>query len=82
MGKIFGIVLIVACVWVGLEIYNKGMHGAFGGALASFSNAPPEQHEAPLAKRLENRGNEIRDRQLDRIESQLGDPSVGLQDPN
>jgi len=35
MAKIFGILLIVAGIWVGLEVMNHGMDGAFGGLFAS-----------------------------------------------
>ncbi len=36
MAKIFGVLLIVLGVWIGMEIYTKGMHDAFGGAFARF----------------------------------------------
>ena len=36
MGKIFGILLVVVGIWLGLEVYQNGMQGAFGGALASL----------------------------------------------
>ncbi len=34
MGKIFGILLMVVGIWVGLEIYQKGTQEALGGHLA------------------------------------------------
>ena len=34
MGRIFGIVVIVLAIWVGLEIYQNGTGGAFGGLFA------------------------------------------------
>ncbi len=34
MGKIFGILLMVVGIWVGLEIYQKGAQEALGGHLA------------------------------------------------
>jgi len=37
MAKVFGVLLIVLGVWLGLEIYTKGMHDAFGGAFARFA---------------------------------------------
>ena len=37
MAKIFGVLLIVLGVWLGMEIYTKGMDHAFGGALARWS---------------------------------------------
>jgi hypothetical protein len=39
MGKAFGILLIAAMVWVGLELYLKGPGGAFGGAFSSYLGA-------------------------------------------
>jgi len=40
MGKVVGLLVTLVCLWAGLEVYNEGVHGAFGGALASFSDAP------------------------------------------
>ena len=37
MAKIFGVLLIVLGVWVGMEIYTKGTDGAFGGIFAGWS---------------------------------------------
>ncbi len=34
MGKIFGILLTVVGIWIGLEVYLKGTEGALGGHLA------------------------------------------------
>ena len=31
MGKLVGIVLAVLGIWVGLEVYQNGVDGAFGG---------------------------------------------------
>jgi hypothetical protein len=39
MGKVFGLLLIVALVWVGLEFYTEGPSRAFGGVFASFAPA-------------------------------------------
>ena len=35
MGKAIGLLLTVAGIWVGLEIYQNGIAGAFGGNLTS-----------------------------------------------
>ena len=43
MAKIFGMLLVVVGIWLGLEVYQNGMQGAFGGALASFGDAADEQ---------------------------------------
>ncbi|MDJ0850304.1 MAG: hypothetical protein QNK04_18180 [Myxococcota bacterium] len=34
MGKFIGLLLTIVCIWAGLEVYNNGVHGAFGGRLA------------------------------------------------
>lgn len=34
MGKIIGLLLTLGCLWAGLEVYNNGVQGAFGGRLA------------------------------------------------
>lgn len=39
MGKFIGLLLTLVCIWAGLEVYNEGLHGAFGGALASLGDA-------------------------------------------
>jgi hypothetical protein len=82
MGKIFGIVFIVAGLWIGMTIYTEGTDRAFGGIFASSSSSSPGDSEAassPL-ERIEQRGAEARNAQLERIESQLDDSSVGLND--
>ena len=61
MGKLFGLFLIVLGVWVGIEIYDKGMDGAFGGVFAWVSAPLPandsagaarEAHSASTAQRI------------------------------
>ena len=46
MAKVFGILLIVLAIWVGLEVMNHGSAGAFGGLFAKTglvqSEAAPE----------------------------------------
>ena len=43
MGKIFGILLVVVGIWLGLEVYVNGMQGALGGALAGLDGSAAEQ---------------------------------------
>lgn len=43
MAKIFGILLVVVGLWLGLEVYQNGIQGAFGGALASLDGSADEQ---------------------------------------
>lgn len=38
MGKFVGLLLTVVCIWAALEVYNEGVNGAFGGALARFGD--------------------------------------------
>jgi hypothetical protein len=45
MGRIFAIALIVLAIWTGVEVYTKGVGGAFGGLLSSFD--PPRDRSAP-----------------------------------
>lgn len=78
MGKVFGVLVIVVGIWVGLEIYTEGVRGAFGGALASLApeaaeeGAPAEPHRwageraRDSVLRAHEKGAERRSRQLDR----------------
>jgi hypothetical protein len=43
MGKMFGILMIVVALWVGLEVYQNGTDGAFGGALAGLTGSSEER---------------------------------------
>ena len=45
MAKAIGILLMVVAIWVAGEVFTKGTHGAFGGALSRFSSAPPPTEE-------------------------------------
>ena len=49
MGKIFGILLTVVGIWVGLEVYQKGADHAFGGLFAgeSSQSAPQDRRSIP-----------------------------------
>ena len=39
MGKIFGIGVMVLCLWIGSEIFTKGAANAFGGVLTRIGLA-------------------------------------------
>lgn len=44
--RLFGLLLILLCVWTGVEIYTNGTAGAFGGLFSRFSedlNAPAQR---------------------------------------
>ncbi len=40
MGRLFAIIMIVSAIWLGAEVYTKGVDGAFGGFFASAFEAP------------------------------------------
>ncbi len=75
MGKTFGILMIVGLVWVGLEVYTEGTHGAFGGIFASFIGAEAPSEEETLstprrAGRAMQRAHEERGERFDRVYDQ------------
>lgn len=78
MAKMFGILMIVALIWVGLTIYTEGTDRAFGGFFARFSQESVRDAagraipRSPL-ERLRAAGEGARDRQMSRIERQLLD---------
>jgi hypothetical protein len=43
MPKIVGILLAVMAIWLGLEVYQNGIQGAFGGALARLDGSGDQQ---------------------------------------
>jgi hypothetical protein len=49
MQKAFGILCIVVGIWVGLEVYQRGVAGAFDGAFVRFglAQAPAAAHDEP-----------------------------------
>ncbi|HBZ70890.1 MAG TPA: hypothetical protein DEP35_14590 [Deltaproteobacteria bacterium] len=56
MQKIFGILLIVLAIWVAIEVFTKGMDGAFGGLLADHSSPRANvQAEGGLPSRARDR---------------------------
>ena len=75
MQKLFGIVVIVLGAWLGMEVYTKGTHEALGGIFARFSDAPaPGVGRQSSLEHIEQSGLDARERQLGRIEDQLGSP--------
>ena len=81
MGKVFGILMIVLGVWVGIEIYTKGSDQAFGGALAWLggeSSTEPADTRSPMQRF----GDRVRtDMQTGAARtSGSGNPEAGLDD--
>ena len=80
MQKLIGIMLVVAIVWIGVTIYTEGIDQAFGGTFSRFSSTSGTPQRASTLKRIQRSGSKARDQQLERIERQLGEGSVGLSD--
>jgi hypothetical protein len=53
MGKVFGILLIVVAIWVGLTIFNEGTDAAFGGLFAGSGKELASGSGRPLPRRVE-----------------------------
>lgn len=53
MSKIFGVLLIVVAIWVGLTIFNEGTDAAFGGLFASSGKEAANAGGRPLPRRVE-----------------------------
>ncbi len=71
MGRIFGILFIVLAIWTGLEIYNEGTSGAFGGALVRLGLAEESDLEdTPISGRAARRLNELYEESGDRVDRQ------------
>jgi len=49
MGKVFGILTLVAALWIVAELTTKGMQGAFGGALAGASGSEVAAQPRPTS---------------------------------
>ena len=78
MGKLFGIILLVAGVWIGLEIFTKGMDGAFGGVFASGETTSAEAavdtvEPLPVYKRVGIQVGEDIERGFDRTDQALSE---------
>jgi hypothetical protein len=76
--KLIAFVFLVACVWIGLEVYTKGADEALGDLRAKAQGVSDRQ--ASTMQRVQRSASAARDQQLDRVERQLGDGSVGLRE--
>jgi hypothetical protein len=50
MGRIFGLVLFLAAIYVGMTVYTEGIENAFGGAFAPLESV--DGREEPFATHL------------------------------
>jgi hypothetical protein len=48
MSKVFGILLIVGMIWIGLELFLEGPSHAFGGAFAEYLAPDADPNEEAL----------------------------------
>ena len=71
MGKVFGILLMVFAIWVGLTLYTEGTDRAFGGLLSHIAPASAAGPAQPPLERIRERAEAARDLGVDRIERQL-----------
>jgi hypothetical protein len=74
MGRLFGILLVVLGLWIGLTIYTEGTDRAFGGILRKFdpAHAPVPATRRPL-ERVRDKVVKARDRQESRFEGQFSE---------
>jgi len=69
MGRVFGILLLVASLWVGMEIFTEGVDGAFGGLFAR--KGEPAAASVPPTQRARKAVERAYDRSQDRLERVL-----------
>ena len=55
MGRIFGILLMVGLIWVGLEFYTKGSAGAFGGIFEGWDDPVAQYPESTDGRSITQR---------------------------
>lgn len=67
MGRLLAIVLIVLGIWVGTEVYTKGVGGAFGGLLGSAIEPPASRSTPDRAADAFQRAFNKSEQRVDRI---------------
>jgi len=73
MVKVFGFLLFVVAVWVGIEVSTQGVDGAFGGAFSFLSDEPvPAAEHRWAGERAESAVNRAHDLGEARREKLLG----------
>jgi hypothetical protein len=73
MGKVFGILLIVVAIWVGLTVFNEGTDTAFGGLFAGSGKEVADSDGRPLTRRVEESVSKAYRENDERIESGTGE---------
>ena len=74
MGKIFAVLLIVLGIWFGVEVFNNGMGGAFGGLFTRLGWVETTEEEPQgTAGRAAGAVDRAYRAGENRVERQLGD---------
>ena len=73
MQKLFGIVVIVVLIWLGISIFTNGVQATFSWLPWADKNAPAEA--SPL-ERFRAKGESARDAAEQRVARQLGEEST------
>ncbi len=85
MGRLFGIVLILFGLWVGIEVYNEGTQNAFGGLFAFFEPVDPYAEDsdpegtdpdAPVTKRAGRAFQRAYNKSESRVDEALAQPGA------
>ena len=73
MAKVFGILLIVLGVWLGIEVMTKGTDGAFGGIFAQGGASVPSESGQPIGQKARTRVQESMKATAERTAQGIGD---------
>jgi hypothetical protein len=73
MGKVFGILVIVVAVWVGLTVFSEGTDSAFGGLFAGSEKEIAEGRGQPLTRQVEQQVRDVYREQEERVESRTAE---------
>ena len=73
MGKIYGILLIVVGVWVGMAIFTEGIDNAFGGLFSRLAPSTEARDPRPPMQRIRERVQGVHDARAERIDRLVGE---------
>jgi hypothetical protein len=69
MGRVLGIFLMVVAIWAGVEVYNEGVGGAFGGVFSRLPGA--SSLEAPANRSTPDRAADAFQRAYNKSEERV-----------
>jgi len=67
VGRLFTIIVILSAIWVGVEVYTKGVGGVFGGFFSSAFEAPAERSTPDRAADAFQRAYNKSEQRVDRL---------------